>query len=383
MSVKKTTKQSFDRKLECLDELRSASDPAAAIERLRKALQDRNNYVVSKAAAIAAELQLTDLTPDLLAAFDRFLIDAVKTDPQCWAKTAVAKALKNLGHRGPAVFLRGLSHVQMEPVWGGREDSATALRGACALALVDCHLDDLEILTYLADALADAEKPVRIDAAIAIAQLGRPEGAPLLRLKATLGDREPEVTGQCFAALLGLQPRESVDFIGRFLKAKDDDVRMEAAGALAQSREPQAVRLSIEFWRQPLPPEARGALLLSLSASPLPESAEFLLSVVSEGALDLAAAALAALASSRFCSSMRERTAVAVEARGDAEACENLRAGVPPASDKLRGEAQSTTGFPPKRCGSLPNPSSSFRTVPSWPRPDRRARIRRRSTTAS
>ncbi len=310
------TKQAFDQKLKCLDSLRQAADKAAAIEQLRKALQDRNNYFVSKAAAIAAELQLAELAPDLLAAFDRFLIDPVKTDPQCWAKNAIAKALKDLGHRGPAVFLRGISHVQLEPVWGGREDSATALRGACALALVDCHLDDLEILMHLADALADAEKPVRIDAAIAIAQLGRPEGALLLRLKAMLGDREPEVTGQCFAALLGLEPKESVQFIGRFLKASDPDVRLEAAAALAQSREQQGLQLAIEFWHRPLPPEARHALLPSFGASPLSESAEFLLSIVSKGAHglgtdDLAAAALAALAASRFSSAMRERIAAA------------------------------------------------------------------------
>ena len=48
------------------------------------------------------------------------MTDPVKTDPQCWAKNAIVKALKDLNHDDPAVFLRGIEHVQMEPVWGGR-----------------------------------------------------------------------------------------------------------------------------------------------------------------------------------------------------------------------------------------------------------------------
>jgi hypothetical protein len=35
---------------------------------------------------------------------------------------------------------------------GGRADTAVTLRGTCALGLADCELDDVTILTYLADA---------------------------------------------------------------------------------------------------------------------------------------------------------------------------------------------------------------------------------------
>src|SRR5580704_9754926 len=146
------SKQAFDQKLAALEELRSAENPAPA---LRKALKDRNNYYVSKAASIVAQRQLADLKPDLFAAIDRFFTDAAKTDPQCWAKNALIKALKDLGHHGPAVYLRGIEHIQLEPVWGGQADSAGTLRGACALALVECSLDELEILRYLCDRLAD------------------------------------------------------------------------------------------------------------------------------------------------------------------------------------------------------------------------------------
>jgi hypothetical protein len=117
----------------------------------------------------AAALSLPELIPDLLAAFDRFLVDPVKSDSQCWAKTAMAKALNDLGHREAEVYSRGLVHVQLEAMWGGHADSAATLRGTCALALADCQLDDLTVLRHLTGGLADPEKTVRVDTAIAIA----------------------------------------------------------------------------------------------------------------------------------------------------------------------------------------------------------------------
>jgi HEAT repeat protein len=301
------SKQAFDKKLETLDALRSEPDSPAKLDQIRKALKDRNNFVVSKAATLTASLCLSDLIPDLLATFDRFLIDSTKSDPQCWAKNAIAKALKDLGHRGAQVYLRGIVHVQLEPVWGGRADSAGTLRGTCALALVDCGLDDLEVLGYLADLLADSEMPVRVDAATAISQLARLEGVPLLRLKVLLGDAEPEVIGHCFMSLLNLTPRTAVPFIGRFLKAQDDDIRVEAAGALAQSREPEAIEILKSFWQDHMPREMRTALLASLGASPLAEAAEFLLSILENESGELAAGAIAALAASRFRTDMRDQ----------------------------------------------------------------------------
>ena len=119
----------FDKKVASLQALRSATDPAAAREQLRRGLNDRNNYFVGRAAAITAELRLEELIPDLLMAFDRFFEEPGKSDPQCLAKNAIAQALKDLEHHGAAAYLRGIVHVQLEPSWGGRADTAAALRG--------------------------------------------------------------------------------------------------------------------------------------------------------------------------------------------------------------------------------------------------------------
>ncbi len=311
-------KEAFERKLQALASLRVSSPegvPEAAIGPLRKALKDRSNYLVSKAAALTGELRLTALLPDLLAAFDRFMIDPVKTDPKCWAKDAIVKALKDLNHEDPAVFLRGIEHVQMESVWGGSVDTALTLRGACALALVACTLDRQTILMRLVDLLTD-EKPVRSDAIRAIGQLPGPDSALLLRLKALLGDEESEVTGECFDVLLDIAPTESVLFVARFLAAKNREVRVEAASALALSREPKAIQVLKQCFAYRADATLKTAILHSLAGSPQASAAEFLLSVAEEGSSEHAALAVESLAKSRFREEFRERVEGVARRRG-------------------------------------------------------------------
>lgn len=190
------TKRAFDDKVAALDALRGSPppDPAAFAAAISNFFADRNNFVVSKAAALAGDFHHSSLIPNLVAAFDRFLEDPVIRDPQCWAKNAIAKVLKDLGHSDPAVFLKGSRHIQMEPVWGGQAGSAATLRATCILALLDCRLDDVTMLTCLAEALADPEKTVRVDAARALSGAGIPEAAALLRLKLSLAIGSPRLS---------------------------------------------------------------------------------------------------------------------------------------------------------------------------------------------
>jgi HEAT repeat protein len=304
------SKQAFDKKIDALGSLRSAPASAETAEQLRKALKDRNNFLVSKAAALAGEFGLQELVPDLLAAFDRFLVDPVKSDKQCWAKIAIAKAVTDLGHDDPAFFLRGIKCFQPEPSWGPvPEDSAVTLRCICALALVACPLPRMEILMSLVDLLAaDPAKPVRIDAARAMAQLSGFDSVLLLRLKALSGDKEPEVIGQCFASLLSLSPRDYIPFVADFMNAEEEDVRLEAVAALGECHEAEAVEVLKRKYESE--PELKKAILLSLGASRQPSAVEFLLSVMD-------ATSIVALASGRFRDEVRERVRELV--KGDAK----------------------------------------------------------------
>ena len=221
-----------EREIERLNLLREAPEREAE-QALAKALTDRVNLMVAKAAKIAGERKLGGLAPDLLRAFDRLLGNGAQRDPQCWGKNAIAQALVDLEYRESALFVRGAEHVQMEPVWGGQEDTATTLRGICVLALAACSdMPRGDVLRMLVDAAADRSDPVRVDAVRALAHVAGEEGALLLRLKARVGDATPQVTGQVFDGLLALEREGAVAFVASFLKHRDEVTRAEAALSL-------------------------------------------------------------------------------------------------------------------------------------------------------
>ena len=313
------SKKAFEQQLAALDELRNSTAPSA-VEGLRKALTNRNNYLVAKAAQIGAQSGLVDLISELLSAFDRFLVDPSKSDPQCWAKNAVIQALADLGHNNSAVYVRGLRHVQMEPVWGGQEDTAGPLRARCALALVQCQdLSDLAVLSHLVEPLVDRDKTVRMEAARAIGRLGRAEAALLLRLRALVGDKESEVLGACFAAVLEIEGEAGIDFVGRFL-AGEDDVVAEAALALGGMHDARALRMLQDRQERERDPYLIEVLLTAIGLTRLPDAVESLVKLV-EADSPKAVAAVQALASARISEETRGRLAKAVESSGNARLC--------------------------------------------------------------
>ena len=281
--------------LDALSSLR-ASTPAAAAPALRKALNDRVNLIAAKAANVAAALPAPELLPDLLRAFDRLFNDPVKTDPQCWGKNAIALALRELGHRDSASYLRGAVHIQLEPVWGRSEDTAGPLRGHCLLALPSCpDLRREEVLRHMVNALTEASPAVRADAARALAEMQGDDCALLLRLKARTADAAPEVTGQVFESLLAIERRNAVPFITQFL-APGDEISEEAALALGNSRLPEGVEVLLKGWPTAIGAEYRQALLRALSISRQDNAITFLKSLATDGRQQDVADAKAALA---------------------------------------------------------------------------------------
>jgi len=270
--------------------------PGSAVPSLRKGLADRVNIVVAKAAQIAAELPAPEVLPDLLRTFHRFFQEPTKSDPQCWGKNAIARALIDLGHRDSGAYLRGAVHIQMEASWGGQEDTAGPLRGVCLLALPGCpDLTRVEVLRYLVNALTESNPAVRADAARAFAEMQGEDSALLLRLKARTGDAEPAVLGQVFEALLAIERRVALPFIRPFLTACDP-VAEEAALALGGSRQSEAADLLMEAWPDATGAEYRQALLRALSISRQDTAIEFLRDLAANGRSQDAADARAALA---------------------------------------------------------------------------------------
>jgi len=270
----------FDEWVEALEALRTRAPDGEMLVTLRKALADRNNFVVSKAAQIAEEKKTAELLPELIEAFERFFTNALKSDPQCWAKNALSRALAGLGCTDKHVFMRALHFRQMEPVWGGRSDSAGTLRATCAHALLGCDaLPDQEVLLILTDLLADPEKPVRTEAVLAIVRIGV-IALPVLRLRALIPGEDPEVLGTCFNALLKLDAASSIEFVARFLE-DGNDISSEAAFALAETRSPEALRVLLQRRSaEPADPWFADVLVNAIAMSRLPAAANYLVDLI-------------------------------------------------------------------------------------------------------
>ena len=278
-------KKAFDAQIAALDALRHEPDNVRK-DSLCKALDHRNNFIVAKAADLVREFNLTDLTDNLLKGFDRFFEHPEKTDPQCWAKNAIARALAAFEVQDADVFLRGMRHIQMEPVWGGRSDTAGTLRSICALALVQCRsLTEADLLSHLVDLFADTDKAVRAEAARAVEQVGSPSASLLLRLRAILGEDEPEVLGACYNGILRIEGRSAIAWMKRFLDTADDSAG-EAALAIAAIHSLEALEALRACLGGASDPWFRSVLLSAIALTRQEASMEFLLELVRSESID-------------------------------------------------------------------------------------------------
>jgi hypothetical protein len=304
----------FDEQMAALDALKGRELDADAIALIRKSLGNRSNFLVAKAARLAEDAGLTDLLPDLLAAYDRFFTNAEKSDPQCWAKNALSRALAKLECRDKDVFLRGLRHHQMEPTWGGRSDSAGTLRANCAHALIGCDgLTNQDLLIILLDPLVDKDKAVRVEAVRALAQLGE-AAVPVLRLRALIAGEDAEVLGQCFTALLAVERDAVIPFVTGFLEAGDDPAG-EAAFALAETRSPAALTALLRRQKEFADEWFSGVLLSAIALTRLPEATDFLVGLIEREERE-AAHAIEALSRAAASEELRARLERAVESTG-------------------------------------------------------------------
>jgi hypothetical protein len=303
-----------EQEIEALTLLRDAPAEEAQAA-LRKALSDRVNLIVAKAAKISAERQFQDLVPDLLQAFDRLMEKPAERDPQCWGKNAVAAALKDMEYSLAAPFLRGAHHVQMEPVYGGHADTAESLRGTCLLALVACaDLERGDALRCFVNALTERSHVIRLEAARALGQMQGEESALVLRFKALLGDEDPEVSGQVFDSLLSIEGELGLEFVAGFLKRGGARAE-EAALAIGSSRLRVAFAVLKETWAAARDPEFREVVLRAVSAVRNEAAIGWLLEQVRHARIRDAVAAIHALSLHKGSEEVRGQVQSAVEER--------------------------------------------------------------------
>ncbi|HEX8199585.1 MAG TPA: HEAT repeat domain-containing protein [Isosphaeraceae bacterium] len=307
-------RESLDEKLAAMRALRGQELTDEQKGGLRKRIGDRSNLVVAAAAAIAGENALAELAGDLEAAFDRFLVNPLKDDKLCRAKIAIVQALDRMEHPKPEVFLKAARHVQLEPVWGGAEDTGPPLRAAALVALARAEGPDS--LPVLVDALADPARDVRIAAAVALGAVGTESAGLVLRLKVRLGDKDPDVLSECLGGLLAADPHGSLPLVAELLDPGNPFACEAAAMALGKSRLPEALDPLGDCWERSRSADLGRHVLLAIAILRRPAAMDFLADLVASAPEPEAIAALSALGIYKDDPRLSERIAEVVRGRG-------------------------------------------------------------------
>lgn len=283
---------------------------------VRGSLAHRSNHVVARAARAAREAEIVALAPDLVAAFPRFLEDAVRSDPGCVAKTQIAHALLAFDYPAPDVYVRGAAHIQREPAFGQPIDTAPELRATSAMALVVTeHPAALGICVNL---LADPEPVARAGGLRALTASGRPDVALVMRLVVLRGDSDPGVLAEAFVGLLALSSDDPVPFVAERLGSSDRDIARAAALALGEARRPEAVGALRDHLPREERPDVRHAIILALATSRDEEALSIVLDLVASGAVADSKAAVDALRLYLHDEALQRRVQAALDRRGSA-----------------------------------------------------------------
>ncbi len=306
-----------DQRLAFLRQRLKDLSPECMTADLQSALCDESNFVVEQVAKVVQEHTLSELVPDLVSAYYRFLQDGAECDKGCRAKLAIVEALLPLDFEEPDFWIAGMQYRQQESVWNGSIDTATDVRGVCAFGLVRSHLiAPGDLLIALTDLLGDSEFVARAHAARAITAAGLPGCDALLRLKASIGDSNSEVSGACFVGLLELDASRHVEFVAAFLQSQSD-AAIEAALALGGSRNREAAMLLLKSCER-CTSDRLEPFWISLGLSRQPEAVEFLISRIATASPD-AVYAIRALAPIRLYDNIADGVLAAVQSSGSRE----------------------------------------------------------------
>jgi hypothetical protein len=320
--VARRAQPNVDAELAALDAL--PAERAAKLETLRHALAGHYR-VAAKAARSAEDALLYELVPALKSSYARFLDKPLKQDPNCFAKKALARALVALDCNDAEFFLSGVRYRQLEPAYGGTNDTAAEVRATCAMGLVVSGYS--RALVELTAVLNDSDAAARVGGVRATACGNPREAELLLRAKVLAGDTEPQVLGECFTALLAVEPEESIAFVAAYLTHDEVAVRELAALALGESRRDGALAPLKEAWDGVLVSEELRRAVLRAAAAHRSEAAfDWLMTILAEARVAVAVEVVEALAIHRHNVKLKQRLQAALVGRGEPKLRERFEA---------------------------------------------------------
>jgi hypothetical protein len=312
------------------DALLQALEPGADEALLRQALAHAHYRPVAQAAGLVADALHYALEPALMEAFRRFAALDHKRDPGCIAKGALARALVALDSLDAAFFREGIKLRQLEPTWGESVDTAGDVRASCAMGLAASG--DTGALLDLVDLLVDPEHRARIGAVRAIGCTEPRAASAVLRTKALLGDAEPEVTGECFRALLAVDADGGPDFVARWLDGAGGgagglELAELAALALGESRLDAAVAALRARWEaEPFRRPWHQVLLRAAALARSDAALDWLLGLAADADAGTARQVVEVLAVNRHQRRVADALRARLAARGDAALLAAFRA---------------------------------------------------------
>ncbi len=283
---------------------------------LREAIGSGRGLLVAAAAKVARKRMLTDLSPDLIRAFDGLLRRPARADKGCLAKAAVVAALNAFDAHDEQPFLQGVKYKQPEPAYGGMVDTAAMVRAECAIGLA--RMGHPQAAKEILPLLVDSEPEARAAGARALAYLGGQTGELLLRMKALVGDEYPAVVGECLSGLVKMDPAGSAEFVADFLESPDAAIVEEAAMAVAGLQDGRAAQLLWRCRRGRTDQAFREMLLVPMAMTRCDEAMESLCEVIMDEPMDSAIAAVKAAAMNRYDPRWHGRIGEAVRLREDA-----------------------------------------------------------------
>jgi HEAT repeat protein len=308
-------RQTIQEKIDAIAALELAPFSPKITAQLRKALSSANNTLVAAASRITEKRNLEDLIPDLVTGFDRFMSNPLKTDRGCLAKTAIVRALNTLLFGDEALYLKGIRHIQMEPAWGPPVDTAPPVRVACLSALLRIGYPDL--FFEIVQCLVDKTYPVRKAAIEALAAQGGETSELLLRFKCLISESDPDTSGDCFTALIQINPDKSLPFVARFIESDIPAVAEDAALAVGHSRTERGFELLRAQWENSIQHDFRRMLILPIAMTLCDPAFEFLLERLEDGSRDIAEAVAKAMTFYASSPERRQRILAAAGERRD------------------------------------------------------------------
>jgi hypothetical protein len=254
---------------------------------------------------VAAERNVRDVVPALVAALDRVLRHPNSDDVGAAAATALVRALVTLeaGYEAEDVALRATRHARWESTYGGGVDVAVAVRGNAAILLA--AMGSTQALRAASELLAEKDQhaprertswPARADAAKALGMIGSDGAAAVLRFKLLIDDVEPNVLSDCLAGLLAIERDAALPLAERMLTSDDASHAEAALLALGGWRDARAFGAIKSHEARFLPdPRTRELYMASIAMTRRPDAIEYLFELAENGPRDVRPAAVAAL----------------------------------------------------------------------------------------